>query len=60
MKYVKENLNYYAQALLRVFSKYFTLSQTQEYAYKPEMIASRVYANRMGNGDEAILCMPPR
>jgi hypothetical protein len=55
LKYVKENLNYSAQALLGVFSKYFTLSQAKIYAYKPEMIASKVYANRMGNSDEAIL-----
>ena len=52
MTYVKENLNYSEQALLNVFSKYFTPSQAKVYAYKPEMIASRVYANRMGNGDE--------
>jgi predicted chitinase len=53
MKYVKENMNYSAQALLRVFRKYFTPSQAKVYARKPEMIGSRVYAGRMGNGDEA-------
>lgn len=53
MKYVKENLNYSAQALLDVFRKYFTPSQAQVYARKPKMIGSRVYAGRMGNGDEA-------
>jgi predicted chitinase len=53
MKYVKENLNYSVQALLKVFRKYFTPSQAQVYARKPEMIGSRVYAGRMGNGDEA-------
>ncbi|MBT8369415.1 MAG: glycoside hydrolase family 19 protein [Deltaproteobacteria bacterium] len=53
LRYVKENLNYSAQALLRVFRKYFTPSQAQIYARKPKRIANRVYASRMGNGDEA-------
>ena len=53
MKYVEENLNYSEQALFRVFRKYFTPSQAKVYARKPEMIGSRVYAGRMGNGDEA-------
>jgi len=52
MKYVKENLNYSAQALLKVFRKYFTPSQAKVYARKPEMIGNKVYASRMGNGDE--------
>ena len=53
MKYVRENLNYSAQALLNVFGKYFTPAQAQVYARQPEMIGSRVYAGRMGNGNEA-------
>ena len=53
LRYVKENLNYSSQALLKLFRKYFTPSQAQVYARKPEMIGNRVYANRMGNGDEA-------
>lgn len=48
-----ENLNYSAGALRKVFSKYFTIEQAQQYANKPEKIANRVYANRMGNGNEA-------
>ena len=49
-----ENLNYSAEALLKIFSKYFpNLVQAEEYARRPESIANRVYANRMGNGDEA-------
>lgn len=51
--HVSENLNYSAQALRRVFGKYFpTDTLAEEYARKPEMIANRVYANRMGNGNE--------
>lgn len=51
---VRENLNYSADGLLKIFPKYFKDRATAElYARKPEMIGSRVYANRMGNGDEA-------
>lgn len=50
--FVVENLNYGAEGLLKVFGKYFTQSSAVTYARKPEMIANRVYANRMGNGDE--------
>ncbi|MCP5052965.1 MAG: LysM peptidoglycan-binding domain-containing protein [bacterium] len=53
-RYSKENLNYSAEALRKVFGKYFPSDElAQEYARKPEKIASRVYGNRMGNGDEA-------
>lgn len=49
-----ENLNYSADGLGRVFKKYFpTTALQQQYARKPEQIANRVYANRMGNGNEA-------
>jgi len=49
---VKENLNYSADGLMRIFKKYFTPALAAQYARKPEKIASRVYANRMGNGPE--------
>jgi putative chitinase len=53
-KFVVENLNYSSDALLRVFPKYFKDKATADkYARNPEMIGSRVYGNRMGNGDEA-------
>lgn len=52
-KFVRENLNYSDSSLLRVFPKYFNTSNVSRYARKPEAIANRVYANRMGNGDEA-------
>jgi putative chitinase len=52
-----ENLNYRAVTLRRVFPKYFPDDAIAEhYANLPnkqEAIANRVYANRMGNGDEA-------
>lgn len=49
-----ENLNYSADALLRVFRKYFpTDEMARAYARQPEKIANRVYGGRMGNGDEA-------
>lgn len=53
-KFLRENLNYKAESLTKTFKKYFpTLESAQPYAKKPEKIANRVYANRMGNGDEA-------
>ena len=52
--FIKENLNYKAASLMAVFKKYFpTQALAQQYANRPEQIANRVYANRMGNGDEA-------
>lgn len=48
-----ENLNYSKGGLLNVFKKYFTDETAALYAHKPERIANRVYANRMGNGDES-------
>jgi putative chitinase len=60
-KFVKENMNYSADGLLKIFPKYFRKSDGKtpdpalaaQYARKPEKIGSRVYGNRMGNGDEA-------
>jgi putative chitinase len=51
----KENLNYSAQGLNKIFPKYFVRAgrDANAYARKPEKIANVVYANRMGNGDEA-------
>lgn len=52
--FVKENLNYSAKGLMGTFKKYFpTEALAKQYERKPEKIANRVYANRMGNGDEA-------
>lgn len=52
-KILSENLNYSKDGLLKTFSKYFTEETATSYARQPEKIASKVYANRMGNGDEA-------
>lgn len=54
LKPISENLNYSAESLRKVFGKYFpSIEKANEYARKPEKIANLVYANRMGNGDEA-------
>lgn len=54
---IRENLNYRWQTLRKIFPKYFPSDESaQQYASmhnKQEAIANRVYANRMGNGDEA-------
>jgi len=51
--FLKENLNYKAASLRKVFPKYFPDDGIAAvYANRPEMIANRVYASRMGNGDE--------
>lgn len=51
-KAVNENLNYGAKGLLGTFPKYFNATTAAQYERKPEMIASKVYGGRMGNGPE--------
>lgn len=51
-KHTEENLNYSAEGLKKIFPKYFLNDTALSYARQPEKIANRVYANRMGNGDE--------
>jgi putative chitinase len=50
-KFLEENLNYKADALMRVWPKRFNHELAQECAHNPERIANVVYADRMGNGD---------
>jgi len=55
--FLKENLNYRAASLRKIFPKYFPddaiANQYASLPNKAEAIANRIYANRMGNGDEA-------
>ena len=51
--FLTENLNYKAESLVKVFPKYFKdITTAKAYEKKPEKIANKIYANRMGNGDE--------
>jgi len=51
---MEENLYYSAAGLRKTFPKYFaSVAAASLYAKKPQMIANRVYANRMGNGSPA-------
>jgi putative chitinase len=52
---LSENLNYRAETLEKLFSKYFSKAgrNAADYAKQPEKIANVIYANRMGNGDTA-------
>jgi len=54
---LKENLNYKPMSLRKLFPKYFDTDElAQQYCSKPNKqaaIANRIYANRMGNGDES-------
>ena len=53
-KVTRENLNYSAEGLAKIFPKYFpSVDAAKPFAKQPEKIANKVYANRMGNGDEA-------
>ena len=53
-KLLKENLNYKAATLMKLWPKRFpSLEKANEYAGNPRKIANSVYASRMGNRDEA-------
>ena len=52
-KFTTENTNYSDVGLKKRFNKYFKDKDISKYARNPEKIANLVYANRMGNGDEA-------
>jgi putative chitinase len=52
-KFTTENTNYSEVGLKKRFNKYFKDKDISKYARNPEKIANLVYANRMGNGNEA-------
>lgn len=52
-KVLYENLNYSAAGLLKVFPRYFNPTTAKQFERKPQLIANKVYANRIGNGNEA-------
>lgn len=52
LKPICENFNYSKDGLFRVFPRYFNTENVDQFTRKPEKIANRVYANRMGNKDE--------
>lgn len=50
---LQENLNYSAQGLVDTWpSRFASVDSARPYAKNPQKIANKVYANRMGNGDE--------
>ncbi len=51
---LEENLNYSAERLMQVWPRRFpTFEIARKYEHVPERLANFVYANRIGNGDEA-------
>jgi putative chitinase len=53
--WLQENLNYKPETLMKLFGSHFPggMAEANQYAHKPEQIASRIYASRMGNGPES-------
>jgi len=51
-KTLEENLHYSAEGLMRTWPSRFNEDNVEQYAGNPEKIANKVYAGRMGNGDE--------
>ena len=52
--FLTENLNYKAESLMKTFPKYFKdLATAKAYEKQPQKIANKIYADRMGNGNEA-------
>jgi putative chitinase len=52
-KFLKENLNYSASALMRTWpSRFPDIDTAEKYERNPEKIANKVYGGRMGNTEE--------
>lgn len=53
-RFVRENLNYSTDGLLKTFPRHFKSRREAElYARQQERIANKIYASRMGNGPES-------
>lgn len=52
-KVLREYTNYSSNNLMMYWSEIFNQHTAKAYANKPDAIANKIYANRMGNGDEA-------
>ena len=51
---LSENLNYSIAGLMKTWpARFQSVEYANRYAHQPEKIANLIYANRMGNGDEA-------
>ncbi len=54
LRHVEESLNYRPDRLRHVWPRYFPDERTAAaYGHNPQALANRVYADRLGNGDEA-------
>ncbi|MBI1391698.1 MAG: hypothetical protein GC152_03045 [Alphaproteobacteria bacterium] len=54
LRYKEEDLNYSAERLMEIFPTHFDgIAEARKYGGNPKKIANRVYADRLGNGDEA-------
>ncbi len=54
LRHVREGMSYSSvDRLLAIFGKYFTKEEAPNFVRQPEKVGNRVYADRMGNGDEA-------
>jgi putative chitinase len=52
-KFLKENLNYSAKALMATWpSRFPDADMAEKFARQPEMIANKVYSGRMGNTED--------
>lgn len=54
LKATREFMSYSAERLGEIFPTHFAESELATFARHPVMIANRVYAGRLGNGDEAM------
>jgi putative chitinase len=51
-KLVRENLNYSAETMVRVWpTRFKTLADAEPFARNPKALADKVYSGRMGNGE---------